>query len=163
MVRHAKSDHTLFCNLLTYVRRFYPIQAAEGKSITRSRDSRCHYPRYWPFVWGIHRWPVNSPHKGQWRGTLMFSFICVWINSWVNKREAGDLRRNRAHYDAIAMQASMVIYNAMVVICPELCPSDWDHNGLISKAARHRWLFNIYLRLKVDEMIEYRFHVKLCL
>ena len=21
-------------------------------------------PRYWPFVSGIHRWPVNSPHKG---------------------------------------------------------------------------------------------------
>ena len=23
---------------------------------------------------GNHRWPVNSPHKGQWRGALMFSF-----------------------------------------------------------------------------------------
>ena len=32
-----------------------------------------HYPRYWPFVRGIHRSPVNSPHKGQWRGALMFS------------------------------------------------------------------------------------------
>ena len=29
-------------------------------------------PRYWPFVWGIHRSPVNPPHKGQWRGALMF-------------------------------------------------------------------------------------------
>ena len=28
--------------------------------------------------------PVNSPHKGQWRGALMFSLICVWINGWVN-------------------------------------------------------------------------------
>ena len=27
-----------------------------------------HFPRYWPFVWGIHRSPVNSLHKGQWRG-----------------------------------------------------------------------------------------------
>ena len=26
-----------------------------------------HFPRYWPFVRGIHRSPVNSPHKGQWR------------------------------------------------------------------------------------------------
>ena len=25
------------------------------------------FPRYWPFVRGIHRSPVNSPHKGQWR------------------------------------------------------------------------------------------------
>ena len=31
-----------------------------------------HFPRYWPFVRGIHRWPVNSPHKGQWCGALMF-------------------------------------------------------------------------------------------
>ena len=39
-----------------------------------------HFPRYWPFVWGFRRSPVNSPHKGQWRGALMFSLICVWIN-----------------------------------------------------------------------------------
>ena len=32
-------------------------------------------PRYWPFVRGIHRWPVNSHHKGHWRGALMFSLI----------------------------------------------------------------------------------------
>ena len=36
-----------------------------------------HLPRYWPFVRGIHRPPVNSPHKGQWRGALMFSLIWV--------------------------------------------------------------------------------------
>ena len=22
-----------------------------------------HFPFYWPFVRGIHRWPVNSPHR----------------------------------------------------------------------------------------------------
>ena len=43
--------------------------------------------------------PVNSPHKGQGRGALMFSLICAWINDWVNNREAGDLRRHRNHYD----------------------------------------------------------------
>ena len=47
--------------------------------------------------------PVNSPHKGQWRGAFMFSLICVWINGWGNDREAGDLRRNRAYYDVIVM------------------------------------------------------------
>ena len=64
---------------------------------------RKHFPRNWPFVRGIHRSPVNSPHKGQWRGALMFSLIWVWINDWVNNREAGDLRRYRAHYDVIVM------------------------------------------------------------
>ena len=62
-----------------------------------------HFARYWPFVRGIHRSPVNSPHKGQWRWALMFSLICVWINSWVNNREAGDLRRHRAFYGVIVM------------------------------------------------------------
>ena len=42
-------------------------------------------------------------HKGQWRGSLMFSLICVWINGWVNNREAGDLRRYHTHYDVIVM------------------------------------------------------------
>ena len=62
-----------------------------------------HLLRNWPFMRGIHRSPVNSPHKGQWRGALMFSLICVWINEWVNNRKAGDLKRYRAHHDAIAM------------------------------------------------------------
>ena len=63
-----------------------------------------HFRRYWPFVRGIHRSPVNSPHTGQWRGALMFSLICVWINGWVNNREAGDLRRYRVHYDVSVME-----------------------------------------------------------
>ena len=41
--------------------------------------------------------------KGQWRGALFFSLICVWINVWVNNREAGDLRRYRAPYELIVM------------------------------------------------------------
>ena len=61
-------------------------------------------PRNWSFVSGIHRSTVNSPHKGQWRGALMLSLICVWINSWVNNREAGESGRYRAHYDVIVMQ-----------------------------------------------------------
>ena len=39
-----------------------------------------HFLRYWHFVWGIRQSPMNSPHKGQWRGALMFSLICAWIN-----------------------------------------------------------------------------------
>ena len=62
-----------------------------------------HFPGYWPFVWGIHRWPVNSPHKGQWRKTLMFSLICAWTNAWINTRDAGYSRRHQAHYDVAVM------------------------------------------------------------
>ena len=62
-----------------------------------------HFPRNRPFVQGIHRSPVNSPHKGQWRGALMFSLICAWINAWVSNHEAGDLKRHRVHYGVIVM------------------------------------------------------------
>ena len=64
---------------------------------------RKYFPRYWPFVWGIHRSPVNSLHKGQWRRALMFTFINAWINGWVSNGEAVDLRRHRAHYDVIVI------------------------------------------------------------
>ena len=56
---------------------------------------------------GIRRWPVNSPNKGQWRGALMFSLICVWINGWVNNGKAGDSRRYCAHYDVTVMACNV--------------------------------------------------------
>ena len=68
-----------------------------------------HFPRNWPFVRGIHRSPVNSPHKGQWRGALMFTLICARIYGWVNTREAGDLRRYRLHYDVIVMPTELAV------------------------------------------------------
>ena len=52
--------------------------------------------------------PVISPHKDQWRGALIFSWICAWINDWVNNRKAGDLRRHRGHYDIDVMCTSML-------------------------------------------------------
>ena len=61
------------------------------------------FPRDCPYVRGIHRSPVNSPHKGQWREALMFSLICAWLSGWVNNRESGDSRRHHPHYDVTAM------------------------------------------------------------
>ena len=86
-----------------------------------------HFPRYWPYVRGIHRSPVNSPHKGQWRGALMFSLICARINGWVNNGEAGDLRRYRAHYDVTVMFAvphSSILHFMLdyVSFCVCTCP-----------------------------------------
>ena len=62
------------------------------------------FPRYWPFVREIHRPPVNSPPRGQWRGAFMFPLIFAWINGWENNREADDLSHHRAHYDVTVMQ-----------------------------------------------------------
>ena len=55
-----------------------------GKFLTWWRHHVEIFPRYWPFVRGIHRSLVNSPHRGQWRGSLMFSFICG-----LNKQSSG--------------------------------------------------------------------------
>ena len=54
------------------------------------------------------RW-IPRTDKGQWRRALMFSLICVWINDWVNNREAGDLRRFCAHYDVIVMHKENMV------------------------------------------------------
>ena len=73
-----------------------------------------HCSLYWPFVWGIHQSPMNSPHKGLWRGTLMCFFICAWTNGWVNNRDAGDLRRHRDHYDVTVMTCGTLERTAIV-------------------------------------------------
>ena len=59
--------------------------------------------------------PVNSPHKGQWRGALMFSLICASINDWVNNHAAGDLRRHRGHFDVNVMHMPVIHFGRLCV------------------------------------------------
>ena len=116
-----------------------------------------HFPRYWPFVRGIHRSPVNSPHKGQWREALIFSLIGAWINGWVNNREAGDLRRHRAHYDVIVMWKAANLNTVMarplfsktiklthLNIVPHICVSEsgryWLRLWLVAYSAPSHYL-----------------------
>ena len=47
-----------------------------------------HSPRYWPFVWGIHRSPMNYPHRGQWRGASMI-FFDLRLNKPLSKQSWG--------------------------------------------------------------------------
>ena len=97
-----------------------------------------YFPRNWPFVRGIHRSPVNSPHKGQWRGALMFSSICARINGWANNGEAGDLRRYRVHCDVIVMFNALarMDYNRLPLLIAESVLLDvtqfWFHSNLNS-------------------------------
>ena len=94
-----------------------------------------HFPRYWPFVRGIHRSTVNSPHKGQWRGSLMFSLICGRINGWVNTHEAGDLRRHRVivmcrpHAGVVTNSHFMLGHNLNESLLFDDLTLAWNSNG----------------------------------
>ena len=85
------------------------------------------------FVRGIHRSPVNSPHKGQWRGALVLFLICAWINGWVNDGEAQDLRRHRAHYDGtvIGNMVNLVWASMYLLKCNHLLLKHiWTHGKI---------------------------------
>ena len=130
-----------------------------------------HFPRSSPLCRNSPV-PVNSPNKSQWRGALMFSLICVSINSWVNNREAGDVRDQRCHYDVNVMlyiEQSWTNFNSDMGITTisNSCQTNvstmihWDtiaeilifltkdrkaHSDLVCKAAttslNWHWLFN---------------------
>ena len=86
-------------------------------------------------LWGeIHWSPVDSPHKGQWRGVSMFSLICAWTNGWTNNRCAGDLRRHRAHYDVIVMVAPCQETYMRWCVEDACVPSVWERG---SQDGRH--------------------------
>ena len=59
--------------------------------------------------------PVNCPHKGQWRGALMFSLICAWSKGWVKNRDCGDLRRHRAHYDVTVRSHCWLVWRLILM------------------------------------------------
>ena len=62
---------------------------------------------------------VDSPHKGRWRGTIMFPLMCAWINGWTNNGDAGDLRCHRAHYDVTVMEGAAAIVGGHIWLAGE--------------------------------------------
>ena len=89
----------------------------------------------WRFVRGIYRSLVNSTHIGQWRGALMFSLFCAWTKFWVNNRDAGDLRRHRAHYDltvvVLLSRTSSTVYDSG--------PNRLAKHSLLSRELSIKW------------------------
>ena len=90
--------HWSYCSLALSVRRALAIS-----NDIMMMSSNGNIFRVAGHLWGNSPVPGKFPHKGQWRGALKFSLICVWINGWVNNCEAGGLRRYRTHYDVIVM------------------------------------------------------------
>ena len=83
------------------------ISLTKGQYMMRSSNGNI-FRVIGPVCEGIHRSPVHSVRKGQWRGALMVSLICAWTNGSANNRGAGDLRRDRAHYDVTLISQESV-------------------------------------------------------
>ena len=120
----------LFC--MWHLPKHYGIMRATLLSISRKqkRPTR-NMPSWWlhqmetfsallDFMQGIHRPPLTSPHKGQWRGALIFSLICTWTNNWANNGDTRDLRRHRAHHDVTIMDTSSCCrWNSIISHCTQ--------------------------------------------
>ena len=152
-----KTIITIFTVNLGFTYRKLVAHAAFKSKHNSNHDDvikRKHILRYWPFVRRIHRSPVNSPHKGQWRETLMFSLICAWTNDWVNHGNAGDLKRHRTHYDVTLMRmwnVSICTYVSVIryafvcfcvnVLCVVLSVGETD---LLTSYAKYKsWILNL--------------------
>ena len=101
------------------------------------------FPLHWPFVRGIHWSPVDSPHKGQWSGALMFSFICAWTNGWGNNCDTGDLRSHHAHYDVTVMHISVLCKIAPRTRAHFLCVAEQGQMK-VSANERKRYICNVF-------------------
>ena len=74
-----------------------------------------YYPRYWPFVWGIHQSSVNFPHNGQWRGDLTFTLICA-LNKRLSKQSLGWWFETQSRPLWSHCNGCGLIYDAMITV-----------------------------------------------
>ena len=102
---------------------------------------------------------------GNSRGALMFSLICTRINGWVNNGEAGDLRRNRAHYDVIVMHHPFkVLY---ISVCRTTVQNLDSHSEICCRAEIRKlhtfgimlysfcWFHNGFITLQISHHVFY--------
>ena len=92
----------------------------------------------------------NSPVSGEFpaqrpvtRSFNVFFDLCP-INDWVNNREAGDLRRSRAHYDVIVMTTYTLQWRHNE---PDGISNHHPHDCLFNHLFRRRskkWLFSAH-------------------
>ena len=100
---------------------------------------------------GPGEFPTQRPVT---RSFDVFFLICVWINGWVNNREAGDLRRHRSHYDVNVMSKKRVHRARQIWGCNSRKRTFWA--GLLSyfairialpsqkKCHRIWWIYQVY-------------------
>ena len=151
------------------------ISVTQPRCVEISKESGTHF-RYSPtiirspYTWWRHQMETfsallaictaNSPHKGQWRGALMFSLICAWINGWVNNREAGDLRRYRTHCVVIVMSsANISSFQITIMFVPrQKCQSTSCWTLFICQTMKATKSWNLFLQ-NTFYSIPFKFHI----
>ena len=87
--------------------------------LTKERNFTGEFPSQRPVTW-----------------SLMFSLICAWTNGWINNRDAGNLRRHRAHYDITVIAGQQVIIG-FTVCCSTSNVSMTQHTRMRHHDGRH--------------------------
>ena len=96
-------------------------------------------------VAGLHRWiPRSKASDAEHR----CFFICALMNGWVNNREAGDLRRHRAHYDVTVMMTDRLNKSMRWNVSRFSC-------GKVGKGGRHQQRYR-YQSLKTREELTFK-------
>ena len=92
-----------------------------------------HFPRYWPFVRGNHRSPVNSPHKGLWRSFDVFFDKRLGKQLWGLWFEAPP-RSLWRHCNGRTMG---VMSDKPTMAHPKLCTHTHNNDMVITSKRRH--------------------------
>ena len=83
-----------------------PLGFIHGRSIFKCHHDITkwkHVPRYCPFVRGIHRSPVNSPHKATITQAFDVPLLLVWTICWTNTWLIGNSRRHDGYLTGVAI------------------------------------------------------------
>ena len=108
-----------------------------------------HFPRYGPFVRRIHQW--NSPHKGQWRGALIFSFIWTRMNGCVNNQWWGWwFETPSCHYDVIVMYC----YACYAFLCTTV---PWQWSNTKQRGRCIKWIYHEYDTITTKQITRKRY------
>ena len=116
----------------------------------------------------------NSPVTGEFHTqrpvTRSFdvSLVCTWINGRVNNREAGDLRRYRAHYDVTVISilnwrrrssaaASIIEYQCVLIIWHHRPPTSMYRQWLIACSASSHYLNQCWRLLPIKNKFQWQF------
>ena len=103
------------------------------------------------FVRGIHRWPVNSPHKGQWRGKcfhLMTSSCRIALGAPIHMHDVESLLNKQMHWEVAVPFAC----KSFAVICWLLTPIELHSQSLKAACLTSVAIFSRFILTRTHQI-----------